>query len=65
MHDEVARNLGKESPSGDYENILFAGEQLQFSDDQVINFDAKNPFEFHSITAGRGSMCFILVFVRF
>lgn len=34
-HDEVARNLGKESSSGDYGNILFAGEQLQFSDDQM------------------------------
>ncbi|KAH6755497.1 hypothetical protein C2S52_023260 [Perilla frutescens var. hirtella] len=34
-HDEVARNLGKDSSSGDYEYTLFAAEQLQFSDDQM------------------------------
>ncbi|KAG6426850.1 hypothetical protein SASPL_111085 [Salvia splendens] len=34
-HDEVARDLGKESSFGDCETILFAAEQLQFSDDQM------------------------------
>ncbi|KAL0457912.1 UNVERIFIED_CONTAM: O-methyltransferase 1, chloroplastic [Sesamum latifolium] len=34
-HDEVARNLGKESAPGDHKNILFVAEQLQFSDDQM------------------------------
>ncbi|XP_057776624.1 O-methyltransferase 1, chloroplastic [Salvia miltiorrhiza] len=34
-HDEIARNLGKESSSGDYKTILFVAEQLQFSDDQM------------------------------
>lgn len=38
-HNEVARNLGKGSLSDDCKTILFAAEQLQFSDDQVINFE--------------------------
>ncbi|XP_042047746.1 O-methyltransferase 1, chloroplastic-like isoform X1 [Salvia splendens] len=33
--DEVARDLGNESSFGDCEMILFAAEQLQFSDDQM------------------------------
>lgn len=41
-HDEVARNLGKGSSLGDCKTILFAAEQLQYSDDQVINFDGRN-----------------------
>lgn len=39
-HNEVARNLGKGPLSDDdCKTILFAAEQLQFSDDQVINFE--------------------------
>ncbi|XP_061968095.1 O-methyltransferase 1, chloroplastic isoform X2 [Populus nigra] len=34
-YDEVAKSLGKEVSPGDYENILFVAEQLQFSDDQM------------------------------
>lgn len=34
-YDEVAKSLGKEVSPGDYKNILFVAEQLQFSDDQV------------------------------
>lgn len=41
-HDKVARDLGKESSFGDCETILFAAEQLQFSDDQVTNFEYWN-----------------------
>lgn len=34
-YDDIARNLGKQLAQGDYKNILFVAEQLQFSDDQV------------------------------
>lgn len=34
-YDEVAKSLGKEESPGEYKNILFVAEQLQFSDDQV------------------------------
>ncbi|KAG7970873.1 hypothetical protein I3843_07G107100 [Carya illinoinensis] len=34
-YDDIARNLGKQLAQGDYKNILFVAEQLQFSDDQM------------------------------
>ncbi|KAG8663538.1 hypothetical protein MANES_01G219800v8 [Manihot esculenta] len=34
-YDEVASSLGVKLAAGDYKNILFVAEQLQFSDDQV------------------------------
>lgn len=34
-YEDLARNLGKQLAPGDYKNILFVSEQLQFSDDQV------------------------------
>lgn len=34
-YGEVAKSLGKELESGEYENILFVAEHLRFSDDQV------------------------------
>lgn len=34
-YEDVAMNLGKQLAAGRYKNILFAAEQLRFSDDQV------------------------------
>ncbi|KAF5455270.1 hypothetical protein F2P56_024866 [Juglans regia] len=34
-YEDIARNLGKQLAPGDYKNILFVAEQLQFSDDQM------------------------------
>jgi hypothetical protein len=34
-YEDVAMNLGKQLAAGHYKNILFAAEQLRFSDDQV------------------------------
>lgn len=34
-YDEVAKSLGKQVSPGEYKNILFVAEQLQFSDDQM------------------------------
>lgn len=35
IHKGVAKSLGKDLASIDYENILFVAEHLRFSDDQV------------------------------
>ncbi|XP_010259529.1 PREDICTED: uncharacterized protein LOC104598930 [Nelumbo nucifera] len=37
-YDEVARNMCRDIPSGDYKRILFVAEQLRFSDDQMENW---------------------------
>ncbi|XP_077241705.1 S-adenosyl-L-methionine-dependent methyltransferases superfamily protein [Tasmannia lanceolata] len=34
-YDKVARDVNRDPPSGDYENILFVAQQLQLSDDQM------------------------------
>lgn len=36
-YEEVAKNMSLGPPLGDYGKMLFVGQQLQLSDDQVIH----------------------------